>query len=182
MTDTFHNCKEHPENNAKYEGLAVNKGIEQPPTVNPNIAQRLKLAKRKNYSVDEYVNGIFNGNINMLSQAITMIESSKYEHQEIAQQIIEKCLPKSGRSIRIGITGVPGAGKSTFIESFGSYLTSHEHKLAVLAIDPSSERSKGSILGDKTRMEQLCNDPKALFVLPPRQVLLEVWPERQGKA
>jgi LAO/AO transport system kinase len=165
MTDTLHNCEGHPENDSKYEALAVNKGIEQPPTVNPNIAKRLKLAKRKSYSVDEYVEGIFKGNINMLSQAITMIESSKYEHQEIAQQIIEKCLPKAGRSIRIGITGVPGAGKSTFIESFGSYLTSHEHKLAVLAIDPSSERSKGSILGDKTRMEQLCNDPKA-FIRP----------------
>lgn len=165
MTDTLHNCEGHPENDKKYEALAVNKGIEQPPTVNPNIAKRLKLAKRKSYSVDEYVDGIFRGDINLLSQAITMIESSKYEHQEIAQQIIERCLPKAGRSIRIGITGVPGAGKSTFIESFGKFLTSHEHKIAVLAIDPSSERSKGSILGDKTRMEELCNDPKA-FIRP----------------
>lgn len=165
MTDTLHNCEEHPENDAKYEGLTVNKGIEQPPTVNPNIAKRLKRARRKTYSVDDYVDGIFRGDINMLSQAITMIESSKYEHQEIAQQIIERCLPKAGRSIRIGITGVPGAGKSTFIESFGKYLTGHKHKLAVLAIDPSSERSKGSILGDKTRMEELCNDPNA-FIRP----------------
>ncbi len=165
MANTLDNCDEHPENDVKYEGLTVNKGIEQPPTVNPNIAHRLKYAKRKTYTVEDYVEGIFRGNINMLSQAITMVESSKYEHQGIAQQIIEKCLPKVGRSIRIGITGVPGAGKSTFIESFGKYLTSHKHKLAVLAIDPSSERSKGSILGDKTRMEELCNDTNA-FIRP----------------
>jgi LAO/AO transport system kinase len=94
-----------------------------------------------------------------------MIESSRSDHQEIAQDIIEKSLPKSGRSIRIGITGVPGAGKSTFIESFGKYLCKKGHKVAVLAIDPSSERSKGSILGDKTRMEELSNHSNA-FVRP----------------
>jgi LAO/AO transport system kinase len=86
-------------------------------------------------------------------------------HQEQAQGIITRCLPYSGNSVRIGITGVPGVGKSTFIESFGKYLTSHGHKLAVLTIDPSSERSKGSILGDKTRMEELSADPSA-FIRP----------------
>jgi len=94
-----------------------------------------------------------------------MVESAKVEHQELAQQIIEKCLPYSGKSIRIGITGVPGAGKSTFIEGFGKDVTSKGHKLAVLAIDPSSERSKGSILGDKTRMEELGTDKNA-FIRP----------------
>lgn len=164
MSDTHHK-NTHPENDERYKGLAVNKGIPQPPTVNPNIANRLKGLKRKTYTTDDYVKGILNGNINILSQAITLVESAKQEHQEMAQEIIEKCLPHTGRSIRIGITGVPGAGKSTFIESFGGYLSKNNHKIAVLAIDPSSERSKGSILGDKTRMETLCNDPNA-FIRP----------------
>jgi LAO/AO transport system kinase len=97
----------------------------------------------------------------ILSRAVTLIESVKPEHQAIAQEIILKCLPHSGKSIRVGITGVPGAGKSTFIEALGKHITSHQGKLAVLAIDPSSERTKGSILGDKTRMEELANDPNA---------------------
>lgn len=157
--------EEHPENCDTYKALNVNKGIDAPPSVNPKILERLKTAKRKIYNADEFANGIFEGNINLLSQAITMIESSKPEHQIIAQEIIEKCLPKAGRSVRIGITGVPGAGKSTFIESFGKYLCGTNHKVAVLAIDPSSERSKGSILGDKTRMEELSTNKNA-FIRP----------------
>jgi len=97
----------------------------------------------------------------ILSQAITLVESSLSEHYETAQTIIEKCLPYSSRSVRIGITGVPGAGKSTFIETFGLHITSQGKKLAVLTIDPSSEQTKGSILGDKTRMEQLSIHPNA---------------------
>lgn len=90
-----------------------------------------------------------------------MIESSKAEHQSLGQQIINECLPKSGQSIRIGITGVPGVGKSTFIESFGTYLTSIGKKVAVLAIDPTSQQSRGSILGDKTRMDKLAVNNQA---------------------
>ena len=97
----------------------------------------------------------------MLSKAVTLVESSNSKHQEIAQEIIKQCLPYSGKSVRIGITGVPGVGKSTFIEALGTMLTGQGHKLAVLAIDPSSERSKGSILGDKTRMEVLAGDRNA---------------------
>ncbi len=153
---------EHPENEEKYKGLAVNSGIEQPEAFSQSSIDRfLKKRKKKLRSVDEYVNGILDGNITILSQAVTLIESSKKEHQDIAQQIILKCLPHSGKSIRIGITGVPGVGKSTFIESMGKYITTQGHKLAVLAIDPSSERTKGSILGDKTRMEELSGDPNA---------------------
>ena len=144
-------CIEHPENAPEYEGLKVNKGIEQPDPMNPNIAARLKNIRRQTLTTDDYVEGILKGNINILSQAITLVESAKPEHQAVAQEVINRCLPSSGRSVRIGITGVPGAGKSTFIESFGKYLTGQGHKIAVLAIDPSSERSKGSILGDKTR-------------------------------
>jgi LAO/AO transport system kinase len=111
------------------------------------------------------MNGILAGDRVVLSQAITLVESAAPRDMEMAHQIIERCLPHSGNSIRIGITGVPGVGKSTFIESFGKYLTSTGKKLAVLAVDPSSELSKGSILGDKTRMEELAVDPDA-FIRP----------------
>ena len=152
----------HPENDEQFKGLNVQKGIEQPPILNP---YRTKNAQKKNFSVDEYVEGILAGNRVMLSQAVTLVESSRFDHQEKAQQIIERCLPYSGNSVRIGITGVPGAGKSTSIEAFGMHLIGTGKKLAVLAIDPSSERSKGSILGDKTRMEDLSVQKNA-FIRP----------------
>ncbi len=145
--------------------LTVNPGIEQPPSINLDSAKRFKSKKRGLLSVDEYVNGILNQSIPLLSQAITLVESSRSEHHELGQQIIERCLPYSGNSIRIGITGVPGVGKSSFIEALGGEITKSGRKLAVLAIDPSSERSKGSILGDKTRMETLSSDPNA-FIRP----------------
>lgn len=145
--------------------LKVNKGIEQPPSVDVNAAERFLKLKRKKLSVNDYVEGILSGNRTVLSKAITLVESSLSEHQILAQQIIEKCLPHTGKSVRLGITGVPGAGKSTFIEALGKHVTAQNHKLAVLAIDPSSQRSKGSILGDKTRMEDLANDPNA-FIRP----------------
>lgn len=152
----------HPENDPNYKGLSVQKGIEQPPIVNPYRSVRLK---KKDYSADEYVEGILKGDRVVLSQAVTLVESARPDHQEKAQRIIEKCLPYTGNSIRVGITGVPGAGKSTSIEAFGMNLIESGKKLAVLAIDPSSERSKGSILGDKTRMEQLSVQENA-FIRP----------------
>ncbi len=112
-------------------------------------------------SVDTFVTEILNNNISYLSRAITLVESNNAKHQEKATQILEKCLPYTSNSIRIGITGVPGVGKSTFIESFGKYLTSIGKKVAVLAIDPSSSIQKGSILGDKTRMNMLALDDNA---------------------
>lgn len=145
--------------------LIVNPGIEQPPIVNEDAIKRFKAKKRRLLSVEEYMDGIRSGNITILSQAITLIESSLPQHQELARELVEHCLPLSGRSVRIGITGVPGVGKSTFIEALGSTITSQGHKLAVLAVDPSSERSKGSILGDKTRMETLSAEPNA-FIRP----------------
>ena len=153
---------EHPENDDQYKGLKVNKGIADVPTVNPYIKKRVQ---RKVYTPSEFVEGILKGNITILSQAVTLVESSKHEHQQVAQEIIEKCLPFAGKSVRIGITGVPGAGKSTSIDSFGMHLINQGRKLAVLAIDPSSERSKGSILGDKTRMEALSREKNA-FIRP----------------
>ena len=152
----------HIENGPEYSGLNVNQGIEKLPSVDENSVRRfLKNKKRNTLTVQQFVDGIFKGDITILSQAVTLVESSKPEHQEIAQEIILKCLPFSGKSVRIGITGVPGVGKSTFIEAMGKHITSRGNKLAVLAIDPSSERTKGSILGDKTRMEDLSIDPNA---------------------
>jgi LAO/AO transport system kinase len=145
--------------------LTVNPGVEQPPTVNPVSLKHFLSRSRKMLAPDEYIEGILQGNRTILSQAITLVESSLPEHVRMAQDIMERCLPYSGKSLRIGITGVPGAGKSTFIEAMGSYLTSKGRRLAVLAIDPSSERSNGSILGDKTRMETLSADTNA-FIRP----------------
>lgn len=153
---------EHPENDPQYSNLKVNKGVAQPPSVNPYLKKRVRS---NSYSVAEYVDGILAGDRVILSQAVTLVESSLPEHQETAQAIIEQCLPHSGNAIRIGITGVPGAGKSTSIDVFGMHLLGKGHKLAVLAIDPSSERSKGSILGDKTRMEKLSLEKNA-FIRP----------------
>lgn len=141
--------------------LKVQEGIDQPSVINPHLSKAIKTGKKNILSVNEYVDGILNSNRTILSKAITLIESSLSEHQHLAQQIIAQCLPMTGNSIRIGITGVPGVGKSTFIEALGKHLTANNHKLAVLAIDPSSERSKGSILGDKTRMEALATDENA---------------------
>ena len=152
----------HIENAREYTGLNVNQGIEPLPSVNEDSVKRfLKHKKNRVLSVQQFVDGILNGNITILSQAVTLVESSKPQHQEIAQEIIVKCLPYSGNSVRIGITGVPGVGKSTFIEAMGKHITAQGKKLAVLAIDPSSERTKGSILGDKTRMEDLSIDAHA---------------------
>ena len=141
--------------------LNVTEGVEDQPIVNPYF----KRKKRRALSTDEYVEGILAGNITILSQAITLIESNKPDHYAQAQEIIERCLPHAGRSVRIGITGVPGAGKSTFIEAIGGMVASLHHRLAVLAIDPSSERSGGSILGDKTRMESISSNPD-IFIRP----------------
>lgn len=149
----------------KDSALKVNSGIEPPPSVDPVSAKRFIRKKKPTLCPDDYTKGILEGNRTLLSRAITMIESHRSDHQDIAQEIISKCLTHSGRSVRIGITGVPGVGKSSFIEAIGTQLTSRGHKLAVLAIDPSSERSGGSILGDKTRMETLSGDPNA-FIRP----------------
>ena len=141
--------------------LNVAQGVDNQPIVNPYFVRRKKRA----LTTGEYVAGILAGNITVLSQAITLVESANPEHYAQAQEIIEQCLPHAGRSVRICITGVPGAGKSTFIEAIGGMVTSLRHKLAVLAIDPSSERSGGSILGDKTRMESICHNPD-VFIRP----------------
>ncbi len=145
--------------------LKVQKGIEQPSSINPDAVEKFMKIKQNLYTAKDYIEGIQTGEIGIMSKAITLVESSLPEHQQIAQEIIKYCLPHSGNSLRIGITGVPGVGKSTFIETFGKHLTSLGKKVAVLAIDPSSQRTKGSILGDKTRMEELSTDENA-FIRP----------------
>ncbi len=141
--------------------LNVTAGVDDQPMVNPHFVRK----KRRRLTTDEFVEGILAGSITVLSQAITLIESNNPDNYAQAQEIIERCLPYAGKSVRIGITGVPGAGKSTFIEAVGNMVASLHHKLAVLAIDPSSERSGGSILGDKTRMESICHNPD-IFIRP----------------
>ncbi len=155
---------EHPENSAEYKGLVVNSGVAPVSIVNPYL-KRGRFARRR-MTVDDYVEGILNGETSVLAQAVTLVESQLPNHQETAQEVIERCLPHTCQSIRVGISGVPGAGKSTSIDEFGLHvLNAYGGKLAVLAIDPSSEKTKGSILGDKTRMEKLSVHPKS-FIRP----------------
>jgi len=146
--------------------LSVQKGVDQPPSINPEVMKHLKKNRRKSFTAEEYVEGILRGDRIILSQAITLVESSLPEHYDLSQEVVERCLPASSRSVRIGITGVPGVGKSTFIDTFGTMLTRHYgRRLAVLAIDPSSQQSRGSIMGDKTRMDNLSYDADA-FIRP----------------
>ncbi|CAL2104291.1 GTPase ArgK [Tenacibaculum sp. 190130A14a] len=145
--------------------LSEKDGVSQPETTSKSSAQKIKRNRRKQTSVEEFVTKILEGDITFLSRAITLIESTNLKHQEKANQILDACLPYANKSVRIGITGVPGVGKSTFIESFGKHLTALGKKVAVLAVDPSSSINKGSILGDKTRMEQLVTDENA-FIRP----------------
>lgn len=117
--------------------------------------------RRKTLNAETYIEGIKSQNRVILSQAITLVESRRPEDQATARKVLEGLMPLTGKALRLGITGVPGVGKSTFIEAFGKFITGMGKKLAVLAIDPSSQRSRGSIMGDKTRMETLSVDPLA---------------------
>ena len=155
---------EHPENSSEYAGLQVNSGVEQPSIINPYLKRN--RFRRRELTAAEMVEGILKGDVTVLSQAVTLIESVNPDHQAKAQEVINKCLPYSGNSVRVGISGVPGAGKSTSIDEFGMHVLREKGgRLAVLAIDPSSERTKGSILGDKTRMEKLAQHPDS-FIRP----------------
>ncbi|GAK57508.1 LAO/AO transport system ATPase [Candidatus Vecturithrix granuli] len=146
---------------AEYEGMAV-QASDDPRRQQPKA---VPVPRRKQLSVEEYVAGVLSKDRTILARAITLVESNLYEHLLIAQSVIKQLLPHAGKSIRIGITGVPGVGKSTFIEAFGCYLCDQGHQVAVLAVDPSSSVTRGSILGDKTRMENLARRP-ACFIRP----------------
>ncbi len=131
----------------------------------PDLSANGPVPRRRDMTAGEYVEGVLSGDRTLLARAITLIESNATAHQEIAQEVLTALLPARQPSIRVGITGVPGAGKSTFIENLGGQLTAAGHKVAVLAVDPSSSVTGGSILGDKTRMEKLAADPNA-FIRP----------------
>ncbi|MEM7179657.1 MAG: methylmalonyl Co-A mutase-associated GTPase MeaB [Spirochaetota bacterium] len=143
--------------------LSVQPGVEAPDVINKKLKNRFQ--RRKDLEINEYIDGILQQNRSILSQAITLVESTLPAHEEKAQQILEQILSHSGKSLRIGITGVPGVGKSSFIEVLGQHILALGRKLAILAIDPTSQRSGGSILGDKTRMEELSRD-KRCFIRP----------------
>ena len=133
--------------------------------INSEAVNNFIRKKKKLLTSKEYIRGILAGDVSLLSQSITLLESSLPSHQEVAAEILAGCLPYVGKSVRVGITGVPGVGKSSFIEALGVTLTEGGKKLAILAIDPSSEKSGGSILGDKTRMEKLATSTNA-FIRP----------------
>jgi LAO/AO transport system kinase len=138
----------------------VMKGV----SLESNVSNRPRN-KKKELGLEDYVKGVLQGNRTILARAITLIESNAPAHRNLGQEVLQALLPHSGNSIRVGITGVPGAGKSTFVESVGSQLCKKNHRVAVLAVDPSSSLSGGSILGDKTRMERLSRDTRA-FIRP----------------
>lgn len=145
----------------KKSALTENKGIDRPEIVSESVVSKIQGFRKIVPSSQDLIQGIFNKDITALSRSISLIESTNTQHQQKATEVINACLPLANNSIRIGITGVPGVGKSTFIEAFGKYLTSLGKKVAVLAVDPSSTISHGSILGDKTRMEELVKDKNA---------------------
>ncbi|WP_271404884.1 methylmalonyl Co-A mutase-associated GTPase MeaB [Tenacibaculum soleae] len=151
--------------NKKKSALTEKDGVFQPETTSISSAEKIKLSRRKKITTTKYITNILAGNIPFLSKAITLVESTNLKHQQQANEILEACLPHANKSVRIGITGVPGVGKSTFIETLGKHLTALGKKVAVLAVDPSSSVNKGSILGDKTRMEELVTDKNA-FIRP----------------
>ena len=141
--------------------LTEQEGVISSEITNAEAVSKLKAKRKSKRDTQDLINSLLDGNITALSQAITIIESKHTKHQEQAHQIVKACLPHANKSVRIGITGVPGVGKSTFIEAFGNYLTAQDKKVAVLAVDPSSSLTKGSILGDKTRMESLVKNENA---------------------
>ncbi|MFC4739698.1 methylmalonyl Co-A mutase-associated GTPase MeaB [Flavobacterium ponti] len=153
------------ENQHKKSALSEVNGVNQPDSLSNAVAKRIQQKRKVIPSASELIEAIKKGDKIALSRAITLVENTNPEHLERANEVINGCLPFANKSVRIGITGVPGVGKSTFIEAFGTYLTSIGKKVAVLAVDPSSSISHGSILGDKTRMEELVKNENA-FIRP----------------
>lgn len=150
---------ENPEKNTS--ALNEKEGVAQPESISEKSVSHITQLRKKQPTAHELVQGILQADKTTLSRAITLVESTSAAHTQKAAEVIKGCLPYANQSVRIGITGVPGVGKSTFIEAFGKHLTALGHKVAVLAVDPSSSLSHGSILGDKTRMEELVKDENA---------------------
>ena len=149
----------------KKSALSEKKGVSHSEITNKSSIEKIKNKRKEKLATKTLIDSILNKDITALSRAVTLIESKNPKHLEQANSIIKGCLPYANNSIRIGITGVPGVGKSTFIEVFGKHLTDQGKRVAVLAIDPTSSLTKGSILGDKTRMEDLVKNENA-FIRP----------------
>lgn len=149
----------------KKTSIQKTEGVSNTEMTNPEAIKRFKSKRQNNINTDDLISALLDKNISALSRAITLVESEHPKHEAQARTIINACLPKANHSIRIGITGVPGVGKSTFIEAFGQHVTKQGKRVAVLAIDPSSSLTKGSILGDKTRMEALIKNEQ-IFIRP----------------
>ena len=145
--------------------LNISEGKERPNGISGEKLNNFINKKRRKYSLDEYYDGIKSGNRVILGRALSLIESKIREDNNLSNKIVDRCLPYSGKSIRIGITGIPGVGKSTFIEAFGFYLLQYNKKIAVMAVDPSSNLSGGSLMGDKTRMDRLSSQAD-VFIRP----------------
>ena len=159
--------KKSPPKEKPASALSVNRGVEGSHDGLPGggRGKAASRAPRKMLSTEDYVQGVLSGDRTLLGRAITLIESNAPAHQQQAQKVLSLLLPHTGGSVRLGISGVPGAGKSTLIETMGKHLTARGHKVAVTAVDPSSTLTRGSILGDKTRMEELARDEHA-FIRP----------------
>ena len=169
MTRKHHKPDWVPENAGAEFTTSVMSGVDGGhdglPGQTRKVPPRTHIPRRRRLTVDEYVAGVLSGDRNVMAQAITLIESNAAAHFDMAQEVLRQLIPSTGNSIRVGITGVPGVGKSTFIEALGLHLCEQGHKVAVLAVDPSSTVTRGSILGDKTRMELLSRDLRA-FIRP----------------
>lgn len=150
----------------------VVKGVASPSMLNPHLKHILAKKRKPQLDIATYIQRIREGDKNALAQAITIVESTHPSHQQKANEIIQHCLPFANGAIRIGVTGTPGVGKSTFIETLGTYLIEAGKRVAILAVDPSSQISKGSILGDKTRMERLSHHKNAFIRPSPTQLSL----------
>jgi LAO/AO transport system kinase len=169
MINTLNNKPEWAQDNCKAYSSSIIPGVSDGHDGNLTYKSRhsssKKIIYRKKLTIDDYIQGILNQDRAILGRAITLIESNSIKHRDMAQEILNQLTTHTGQSIRIGITGVPGVGKSTFIEALGCFLLEKGHKIAVLAVDPSSSLTGGSILGDKTRMEKLSRDRRC-FIRP----------------
>ncbi len=163
MSEKYYRPDWAPDNAGKEFAASVVAGVDGDHDGMP--VPYLNIPRRRLLTLDEYVAGVINTDRNILGRAITLVESNAQSHFDMGQKLLQRLLPYTGKSIRIGITGVPGAGKSTFIEALGMHLCEQGHKVAVLAVDPSSTVTRGSILGDKTRMELLSRN-KNTFIRP----------------
>ena len=169
----------HIENNSEYAGLSVNQGVSQPPSINPYLAQELQH-RRREYTAAEYIEEIRKGNITVLSQAVTLVESQLPEHQAIAQEVITGCLPYAGHSVRIGITGVPGSGKSTSIDAFGLHVLGRAANWPCWPSTPAASAQRGAYLATRPAWSGSLRRKTPSYALHRRPARWAAWPVRHA--